>query len=231
MVVSDFPVRPRQSLVDSATVPSVSVLTGFVVASVLILIIPGPSVLFIISRGITLGRGAAAATVVGNSAGAFVQMALVALGLGAIVERSITVYNVVKFAGAAYLMYLGVQAFRHRHEGSVEMTAAGPRKPVKRIVREGFVVGVTNPKLIVFASALLPEYVDRSRGHVPSQMLLLAALFTGLSMLTDGTYALVSGTARTWLARSPKRLSTLSGLGGLAIFGLGVHLAISKRRA
>jgi threonine/homoserine/homoserine lactone efflux protein len=210
-------------------VPPIEQLYRFAVTSVIILLIPGPSVLFVISRGIILGRRAAIATVIGNSTGAFVQMALVALGLGALVEKSVTVYNVIKFAGAAYLVYLGVQAFRHRGDAELSMSAIGSGKSVRRIVREGFVVGISNPKLVVFASAALPNFVDRARGYLPVQMLGLAALFAVLSVVTDGTYALVAGSARTWLARKPKRLSTLSGAGGLAIIGLGINLAISRR--
>lgn len=137
--------------------PSIEQLSKFVVTSAIILLIPGPSVLFVISRGIILGRRAAIATVFGNSTGAFVQMALVALGLGAIVEKSLTVYNLIKFAGAAYLIYLGVQAFRHRADASLNATENGPSKSIRRIIREGFVVGVSNPKLVVFAERGAPE--------------------------------------------------------------------------
>jgi threonine/homoserine/homoserine lactone efflux protein len=209
--------------------PPVDQLYKFVVTSVVILLIPGPSVLFVISRGIILGRRAAMATVIGNSTGAFLEMALVALGLGAVVEKSVTVYNVIKFVGAAYLIYLGVQAFRHRSDTSLATTNEAPTKSIRRIVREGFVVGISNPKLLVFASAALPNFVDRKRGYVPLQMLTLAAMFALLSLLTDGTYALVAGTARTWLSRKPQRLSTISGAGGLAIVGLGINLAVSRR--
>jgi threonine/homoserine/homoserine lactone efflux protein len=209
--------------------PPVDQLYNFVVTSVIILLIPGPSVLFVISRGIILGRRAAIATVVGNSTGAFLEMALVALGLGAIVEKSLTVYNVIKFVGAAYLIFLGVQAFRHRSETSLSTTGSAPTKSIRRIVREGFVVGISNPKLLVFASAALPNFVDRKRGYVPVQMLTLAVTFALLSLLTDGTYALVAGTARKWLSGKPQRLSTISGAGGLAIVGLGINLAVSRR--
>jgi threonine/homoserine/homoserine lactone efflux protein len=210
-------------------VPPIDQLYKFVVTSVVILLIPGPSVLFVISRGIILGRRAAIATVLGNSTGAFLQMALVALGLGAVVEKSLTVYNVIKFVGAAYLIYLGIQAFRHRSDAELSITTTGSSKSVRRIVREGFVVGISNPKLVVFASAALPNFVDRKRGYVPGQMLGLAAMFAVLSIVTDGTYALVAGSARKWLARKPKRLGTISGAGGLAIVGLGINLALSRR--
>jgi threonine/homoserine/homoserine lactone efflux protein len=205
-------------------------LTEFVFTALVILVIPGPSVLFVISRGVAYGRRTALMTVVGNSTGALLQMLLVALGLGAIVERSLLAYNAVKLVGAAYLVYLGVQAFRHRHSVAAAAVGGAPPKSTKRILREGFVVGVTNPKVIVFASAALPQFVDRGRGHVPLQMIVLAVLFQLLATASDGTYGLLAGTARQWFARSPKRLSVLSGAGGLAIVGVGVNLAISRRK-
>lgn len=211
--------------------PPVARLPEFFVTALVILVIPGPSVLFVISRGVAFGRRTALATVVGNSGGAFVQMCLVALGLGSIVERSITAYNVVKLLGAGYLVYLGVQAFRHRHDAAEATLSGAEPKPLRRILREGFVVGITNPKVIVFASAALPQFVDRSRGHVTMQMLVLAVMFQTLATLSDGTYALLAGSMRNWFARSPKRLSTMSAAGGVAIVGVGVNLAVSRRHS
>ncbi len=209
--------------------PPADHLVEFFLTALVVLVIPGPSVLFVISRGVAYGRRIALMTVVGNSTGALVQMLLVALGLGAIVERSVTAYNTVKLIGAAYLIYLGVQAFRHRYKVASAAVGDAPPKTTRRIFREGFVVGVTNPKIIVFASAALPQFVDRSRGHVPLQMIILAVLFQLLATASDGTYGLLAGTARQWFARSPKRLSMISGAGGLAIVGLGVNLAFSRR--
>ncbi len=209
--------------------PPLERLPEFFLTALVILVIPGPSVLFVISRGVAYGRRTALATVVGNSAGAFLQMSLVALGLGTIVERSITAYNVVKLIGAAYLVYLGVQAFRHRHELTQATLSRAEPKPLRRILREGFVVGVTNPKVIVFASAALPQFVDRTRGHVTLQMFALAVMFQTVATLSDGTYGMLAGSMRNWFARSPRRLSTMSGVGGLAMVGVGFNLALSRR--
>ncbi len=209
--------------------PPIDRLPEFFLTALVILVIPGPSVLFVISRGVAYGRRTALATVAGNSAGAFLQMSMVALGLGTIVERSVTAYNVVKLLGAAYLVYLGVQAFRDRHAMAQSTLTGAPAKPLRSILREGFVVGVTNPKLLVFASATLPQFVDRDSGHVTLQMFVLALMFQTLATLSDGTYAMLSGSMRTWFAQSPKRLSTMSGVGGLAIVGLGINLAVSRR--
>ena len=209
--------------------PPLERLPEFFLTALVILVIPGPSVLFVISRGVAYGRRTALATVVGNSGGAFVQMCLVALGLGTIVERSITAYTVVKLVGAAYLVYLGVQAFRHRHAVTQATLSGAEPKPLRRILREGFVVGVTNPKVIVFASAALPQFVDRQRGQVTLQMFVLAIMFQTLATLSDGTYGMLAGSMRNWFARSPGRLSAMSGIGGLAIIGVGLNLALSRR--
>lgn len=200
------------------------------VAAFTIIVIPGPSVLFTISRGVSLGRKAAVATVAGNCLGVYVQVTLVALGLGSIVERSITVFTAVKLVGAVYLVSIGVQMYRHRGRLARALDSEVEAKPVKRIIREGFVVGITNPKVLVFFGAVLPQFVDRSRGRVPVQMMTLGVVFIAIGFVSDSAWGLLAGTARTWLKSSPKRLSALGGAGGLAIIGLGVRLAVVGRR-
>jgi threonine/homoserine/homoserine lactone efflux protein len=204
-------------------------LLSFAAAAFLIIVIPGPSVLFVVSRGVALGRRAAMATVVGNSLGALCQGFLVALGLGALVTKSILVYNTVKYVGAAYLVWLGLRAFRNRKALAVEMDMAAEPKSARRIVREGFMVGVTNPKVIVFYSAVLPQFVNRARGSVTGQMLVFLLVFFVISLLSDGMWGLVAGSVRRWFQRSPQRLEQMVGAGGVAIMGLGVRLAISGR--
>jgi threonine/homoserine/homoserine lactone efflux protein len=194
-----------------------------------IIIVPGPSVLFVVSRGVALGRKAALATVVGNAAGALTTAIIVALGLGSVVARSITIYNVVKFVGAAYIVYLGIQAFRHRKGLSGTIDAASSPRSAARIIREGYLVGVTNPKVIVFFGAVLPQFVRRDAGHVPLQMILLGVEFVAISLVSDGMWGLLAGTARAWLSRSPKRMEALGGAGGLVLVGLGLRLALTGR--
>lgn len=142
----------------------------------------------------------------GGQLGVYAQVAAVAFGIGAIVERSMAVFTAIKLAGAAYLVYLGVQAVRRRKTLWAALEAAVEAKSLRRIVRDGVVVGMSNPKSIVFFTAVLPQFVDRSAGHVPVQMLLLGLLFLAMAVLCDCTYALAAGTARVWLARSPRRL-------------------------
>jgi threonine/homoserine/homoserine lactone efflux protein len=208
---------------------TVAQLVKFGIAAAIIIIVPGPSVLFVISRGVALGRRAALATVLGNSAGAFTQGLLVAFGLGSIVARSVVVYTVIKFFGAAYLIWIGFTSFRNRRQLSQELDTAVEPKAASRIVREGYVVGITNPKVIIFFSAVLPQFVDRSRGGVTGQMIALLVVFASIAMVCDGAWGLLAGSVRRWFAGSPKRLEALVGGGGIAIMGLGVRLAISGR--
>jgi threonine/homoserine/homoserine lactone efflux protein len=203
---------------------------AFAVLSFILIIIPGPNVLFVISRSLVLGRAAGVGTALGGQLGVYCQVAAVAFGVGALVERSVAVFSVIKLAGAVYLVYLGVQAVRHRKELWAALDTAVEAKSVSRIVRDGFLVGLTNPKSIVFFTAVLPQFVDRSAGHVPVQMLLLGALFMVIAVLCDSTWALAAGTARAWLARSPRRLELIGGAGGLAMIGIGASLAITGRK-
>ncbi|WP_210493215.1 LysE family translocator [Patulibacter sp. SYSU D01012] len=203
---------------------------AFLVASAVTIGVPGPSVLFVISRSITLGRRAGVATVVGNALGVYVQVILVAFGLGAIVERSVTAFTVVKIAGALYLMYLGIKAFRHRRDLATAVGQPVTPKTVRRIVREGFLVGLANPKSIVAFMALLPQFVDRAAGGVPQQMLMLGAMWFAIALVLDGAWALLAGTARGWLAGSPKRLEAIGGAGGLTMVGIGASLAFTGRK-
>ena len=204
-------------------------LLAFTITALVLIAIPGPSVLFTVSRAISLGRVAGVATVAGNTVGAFTQVVAVAFGLGPLVERSVALFTVLKLAGAGYLIYLGVQAVRHRRSLAEALGAEVERKTAARLVVDGFTVGVTNPKVIVFFAAMLPQFVDRQAGDVPVQIIMLGTIFAGIALISDSAWALTAGTARAWLARSPRRLALIGGAGGLAMIGIGTRLALSGR--
>jgi threonine/homoserine/homoserine lactone efflux protein len=204
-------------------------LLAFALIAFALIIVPGPNVLFIISRSLMLGRTAGVGTALGGQIGVYVQVAAVAFGVGAVVERSMAVFTVLKLAGAAYLVCLGVQALRHRRSLATALGTQTEPKTIRRILRDGFFVGLTNPKAIVFFLAVLPQFVDQSAGHVPVQMLLLGAIFMAIAVVCDSTWALVAGTARAWLARSPRRMEIIGGAGGLVMIGIGASLAVSGR--
>ncbi|HVX55972.1 LysE family translocator [Nocardioides sp.] len=204
-------------------------LVAFTLTAFVLIAVPGPSVLFVISRSLVLGRLAGLATVVGNATGVYIQMLAIAFGLGAIVERSVEVYTLVKLAGAAYLVYLGVQALRHRGKLAAALDPRVEAKATRRIFLDAFAVGVANPKAMVFFAAMLPQFVDRASGHVPLQMMFLGAVFFLVALVSDGTWALAAGAARTWLSASPRRLELVGGTAGLAMVGIGARLALSGR--
>ena len=204
-------------------------LLAFTLTTVVFIAIPGPSVLFVVSRSVVHGSAAGVATVAGNTAGVFTQIVAVAFGIGPLVQRSITLFTILKLAGAAYLVFLGVQAIRHRRALADALGIQPERKTLARIVLDGFTVGVTNPKAIVFFAAMLPQFVDRAAGHVPAQLIMLGLILAGIALLSDSTYALVAGRVRNWLASSPKRMEALGGAGGLAMIAIGTRLAFTGR--
>lgn len=210
--------------------PEFDRLLAFAVVAVIFVAIPGPSVLFTVSRALTLGKRPALLTVLGNAAGVYLHVVAVAFGVAAIVERSVLAFNVLKYVGAAYLVYLGAQALRHRRR--LPDLLGQPSVIVRpgKVVVDGFVVGVTNPKSVVFFAAILPQFVTPANGHLTSQLLLLGLVAIAAALVCDSTWAAIAGTARDWFARSPRRLEAIGGAGGLVMMGLGIQLALTGRK-
>ncbi|MCM6773020.1 LysE family translocator [Nocardia sp. CDC159] len=200
---------------------------AFLVASLVIIVIPGPGVLFTIGRALTDGRRAALISVLGHALGVLVTLIFVAAGLGMIVAASALALTIIKFAGALYLVHLGVQAIRERRSLRAALDTKVGHAPHRRIFRQSFIVGISNPKSIVFFSAVLPQFVDRDRGLVPLQLLILGLIFLAIALVSDSAWGLAAGTARDWFARSPKRLEAVGGAGGLMIIGVGASVAVS----
>ncbi|GAA2075825.1 LysE family translocator [Microbacterium hatanonis] len=204
-------------------------LLAFAVASVVIIVIPGPSVLFVIGRSIALGRRAGVLSVVGNALGTVPAVLAVAFGIGAIVASSVVAFTIIKIVGAIYLVWLGVQAIRHRN--AHVQGAPGATRSSWVLLRQGFVVGLTNPKTIAFFVAVLPQFVDPAAPAVWAQLLILGLTFQVLALACDSVWALAAGTARAWFARSPRRIATLSGTGGVMMIGLGGTLALTGAKS
>ncbi|MFY9929639.1 MAG: LysE family translocator [Streptosporangiaceae bacterium] len=205
-------------------------LLGFTAASLVMIVIPGPGVLFVVGRALSHGRRTALATAAGHALGNFAVAAFVAVGLGALLERSAAVFVVVKIAGAVYLVWLGIHAIRHRKSlASVFAEVAAPRDGW-RALRDGVVVGVTNPKSYILFGAVLPQFVVRSAGNVPAQMLLLASVSVLLGAVSDGGYGFAASAVRNWFASSPRRFELVGGAGGLAMIGVGVTVALTGRK-
>ncbi len=203
-------------------------LLAFGITAFVVIVIPGPSVLFVVGRALASGRRVAVLTVIGNALGEYFQVIAVAFGIGAVAEQSVAAFTALKLAGGAYLVYLGVRTFRERRSLAAALAAPVPGRSARRSFMEGVTVGVTNPKTIVFLAAILPQFVNG--GHVPAQILLLGLIFAAIALVSDSMWALAAGAFRAWFARSPRRLELVGGAGGLAIVAVGAGLLISGRK-
>jgi threonine/homoserine/homoserine lactone efflux protein len=209
--------------------PDTATFAVFAVAAVTLLLIPGPAVLYIVSRSLGQGRAAGFASVAGIHVGSLLHVAAAALGLSALLVSSALAFDAVRYLGAAYLVWLGLQRLLARDE------AAGPTRQARdrlgRIFAQGVVVNVLNPKTALFFFAFLPQFVDPSAGTVPLQVVVLGATFTGIGLVTDGAYALLAATGAGWLRgrRGVARASRL--VSGGVLVGLGVTTALAGSRS
>lgn len=207
--------------------PTSSQFLAFVVASLLFIQVPGPSLLFTIGRGLTVRRREALLSVVGNAVGLLLQVVLVVAGLAALVEMSTLAYTVLKVAGAGYVIWLGIQAIRHRADArrDLESITDVPVTASWRSLRAGMIVGGTNPKTIIFFAAFLPQFTDAAAAAAP-QLLALGVVFAVLAVASDSCWALAAGKARDWFARKPQRLDHVGAAGGAMMVGLGATLVL-----
>jgi len=207
-----------------------SQLLAFCGLALVVIAVPGPSVLFVVGRALAHGQRTALGSVVGNELGELVLAVLVALGIGPLVERSALVLTVLKLAGAAYLIFLGVRAIQQRRVREFADDMAHRARGTPRAIGDGFLVGVANPKTAIFFVAVLPEFVSSSAGSVPVQMLFLGVVYVLIAAVSDSAWSILASGARSWLGRSPRRLELIGGAGGLAMIGLGVAVAATGRK-
>lgn len=205
-------------------IPAENILT-FIAFAMVIIAIPGPSVMFAISRALVLGRRGAILTVVGNGIGVFVQALAVSVGLGVIIESNVVLLTVIRLAGAAFLIYLGVTAIRNRRAG-LDLSAPAVVPTSRHLLRESIIVGLSNPKTIVFFSAAFPQFVVSNGTPIVFQMILLSVIFVVFGISGDAIYALSAGAARDWFAKSQGRVIAMRTIGGLAMVTLGVVTAL-----
>jgi len=207
--------------------PDPLLLAGFVAASLLVLIVPGPGVVYVVTRSATHGVRAGFASTLGLSAGAYVHIVFAALGLSALLVASATAFGVVKFAGAGYLVFLGIRAIFFERDTPLGQTPAA--RPHRRLFADGIVISIFNPKLAVFFLAYLPQFVDPAAGSVTAQILTLGVIYCALSILSDGAYALLAGRIRDRLTGSERARRWTRWMGGSVYIGLGVNTALSGR--
>lgn len=211
--------------------PNPETLFAFTLASLALIVLPGPSVLFVVGRSLAWGRRAGVLSVIGNGLGAVPLVAAVSVGLGALVAESVVLFTVVKVIGALYLIHLGVQAIRHRGDVDVSEVGDGPRLSAGRALREGFVVGLTNPKTAVFFISVLPQFVDVRAGAVPVQMLVLGLLFVLIALVSDAVWAVAAGTARRWFVSAERPLERVRAAGGAMMIALGTGMLLTGRKS
>lgn len=225
--------------------PTTDALLAFLAAALIIIVIPGPTVLFVVGQSLSHGRRSGLTSVLGGSVGIIPLIVAVAFGVGTVVAQSVVIFTIVKILGAGYLVYLGVQGIRHRKignevpedptlatsgDGEVDsFVPAGRELSYRSMFMQGFIVGISNPKTIIFFVAALPQFVSIEAGHVPLQMIILGLFFQALALFSDGSWAFIAGTARNWFARSPRRMSRIRGIGGGMLIGLGGTLAFASQ--
>jgi threonine/homoserine/homoserine lactone efflux protein len=208
--------------------PDPSVLGVFVVAALALLVVPGPAVLYIVAQAVDQGRLAGVVSMLGITTGSLVHVAAAAIGLSALLVSSATAFTAVKYAGAAYLVYLGVRRLLSRSEPSAPRSA---RSPLRQLYARGIVVNVLNPKTALFFFAFLPQFADVEAGHVGLQIALLGCLFAALGLLSDGTYALLAGTLGERVRTSARAGHVQRYVSGSVFVGLGVATALSGSKA
>ncbi len=203
----------------------------YVVATTLIILVPGPSVLFTIARAIAWGRMIAVATVLGNGLGVYLISIAVALGLGPILQHSSPAYHAVQWFGGSYLMYLGYSAIKESAAHAQDMREVTESKPsIAKTIRQGFIVGVLNPKTVVFFAAILPQFTDREKGHLSSQLIFLGTVFAIIAFISDSLWGILAGTFREWLSTDVKRLIRMRVTGGVIMILLGLFTILNSFR-
>jgi threonine/homoserine/homoserine lactone efflux protein len=206
--------------------PDLAGLGLFIAAALVLLITPGPAVLYIVARSIDQGRRAGLVSMLGVHAGTLVHVAAAAAGLSALLAASAMAFSVVKYLGAAYLIFLGVRRLLDR---TTSVTSSRPeRRHLRRAFLDGVVVNVLNPKTALFFLAFLPQFVMAGRGDVGAQILGLGLLFVGLGVITDGLYAVGAGTAAHWLRGNPQFVRSERWVSGSMYIGLGLAAAFAS---
>jgi threonine/homoserine/homoserine lactone efflux protein len=200
----------------------------FFVASWALILTPGPDMIYVITRGIAQGRRAGVISALGVTMGILVHRLFAAFGLAVVLQTSSLAFLIVKYAGAAYLVYLGVKALKDTDNFVIQ--AQRPVLRVRALFWQGVISNVTNPKIALFFLAFLPQFVHRDAGYVPLQMLMFGLLFAGFGVVFLGVVGWSAGGIGRWLTRKPRYVSMIRWLTGGVLIGLGVRLAFVERR-
>ncbi|MGH8902368.1 MAG: LysE family translocator [Egibacteraceae bacterium] len=209
--------------------PTASTFALFIAAALAFLVVPGPSVLYIVARSIHQGRAAGVLSALGVAGGSLVHTAAATLGLSALLLTSATAFTIVKLAGAAYLVWIGLQRLLGRHATATDPVPGSAT--LRRAFTQGMAVNILNPKTALFFLAFLPQFTDPARGPIAGQIAVLGVLLAVLGVASDGTYALVAGSAGDWLERRPRFTRTSDRAAGAVYIALGITAAFTRRPA
>jgi threonine/homoserine/homoserine lactone efflux protein len=220
------PIDPRPDVKRTDPMPTTATLLAFAAAALALVVIPGPNLIYIITRGIQQGRRAAVVSSLGVQLGMVVHILLATFGLSALVARSPVLFDGIKYVGAGYLVWIGVSHLRRRHV-AVDATVALRPASMRRLFLHGFAINMLNPKVILFVLALLPQFVDPARGSTAPQMLALGAVFIVIALLSDTTFAMASGSVGTWLKGHPGSARHRERVSGLVYLVLGLVVALT----
>jgi threonine/homoserine/homoserine lactone efflux protein len=204
--------------------PSTPTLASFALAATALILLPGPAMLFLVSRGIGQGRRLALASTLGIEAATATMVLLTAFGLSALISSSVIAFSVVKYAGAAYLVYLAVREFRSHGHFSLASARAGN---ARRAFLDAYLVGISNPKTAVFFLAFFPQFIHADDGAVWSQVLVLGSVFTAIGLVLDSVYALSAGSVGNWLQRHPRALDRQKFVSGGIFLAMGGAAALT----
>jgi threonine/homoserine/homoserine lactone efflux protein len=223
------PQGDRENRSGAIIMPTLGNIWLFIGASLALLLIPGPAVLYIFARSVEQGRLAGFVSILGIHAATLVHVIVAALGLSAVLASSALAFSAVKYAGAAYLIWLGLKKIFGRSE--IPGTETGLKAfGHARLLRDGFVVNLFNPKTALFFLAFLPQFIDVNRGHAAMQIAFLGLIYTCLGLITDGGYAFASGVAGNWLRRNRRYLTAERYVSGVLLIGLGLTAAFAGNR-
>ena len=211
--------------------PNHASLLIFVSTAALLLAIPGPAILYIVGRSIGQGRSAGLVSALGIGVGTLIHTAAAAVGLSALLVSSATAFSVVKYLGAAYIVYLGIQRLRSKESLAAASDTDTPRATLARVFTQGIVVNVLNPKTALFFFAFLPQFIDPTRGHVATQILSLGILFAAMGTTSDSLWAFFSGSVACWLRNNQRWMRNERYVSGGILISLGLATAFAGSSA
>lgn len=200
----------------------------FIAASFLLCLAPGPDNIYVLTQGMTKSKKAAIVTTFGLASGLIIHTSAAAFGISVIFQTSEIAFNIVKFVGAAYLLYIAYQAFKYRNE-PLDLSVQNSSKELKKLYVKGFIMNILNPKVSIFFLAFLPQFVTTANGNVPMQMITLGAVFMALTIVVFSSIGIAGNLLSSKLLEKPSIVKYMNVLTSFVLVSLGIKLALSQR--